>query len=679
MNKALTILFVFNIFLSYSQITVVRSAPYNDPNYLVDNLLLGGGIVASSHTFEGDSSQIGFFNAINTNLGIDSGIVMATGGIENLVPGNINFAAIPNTVTDPDLLNVANSVPGLIGQSFSVSSVNDIAKLEFDFVPTSDTITFRYVFGSQEYFAYENTQYNDVFGFFLSGPGISGPYANGAINLAIVPNSNPPLPITISSVNSVTPINQQYFIDNSGGLDTIADADGMTTVLTATAVVQCGETYHIKLAIADGTDSGLSSYVWLEAGSFKSPILDVTNDLGFDSTFIEIPCNSSVMLTADGGQGASYEWHNETGLVISSDPSVIVGPGKYVVISTSFGCSITSDTIEVVGDVPPNFDLGPDLMIPCNTLHTLNPVVTGGTGIYQYSWNNGSNDTSIFVSEGFYKLVVDDGTGCLAEDSITIREENPPLTMVGGGGDICEDGSVVLIDFTFNGLHFPWELTYSNGTDQFTQSGIYNPVYTITTSQPGSYFPVMVTDVNNCISLLEDTILVNTFDLPDAVVTPEEITIYEGDIISLTVGEYELYEWYNSEDSLLSILSELNVSKAGAYYVFVTDSNNCTDTSENAIIYTVPLTELYVPNSFTPNGDDHNELFEIYALNVQSFSMIITNRWGELIYQTEDIQKFWDGKFEGRLVPQGDYLYFIELLGEDREKFITQGKINVIY
>ena len=63
--------------------------------------------------------------------------------------------------------------------------------------------------------------------------------------------------------------------------------------------------------------------------------------------------------------------------------------------------------------------------------------------------------------------------------------------------------------------------------------------------------------------------------------TPEEITIYEGDIISLNVGEYELYEWYNSEDSLLSILSELNVSKAGTYYVFVTDSNNCTDTSEN--------------------------------------------------------------------------------------------------
>ena len=177
----------------------------------------------------------------------------------------------------------------------------------------------------------------------------------------------------------------------------------------------------------------------------------------------------------------------------------------------------------------------------------------------------------------------------------------------------------------------------------------------------------MVTDVNNCISLLEDTVLVNTFKF-DAVVTPEEITIYEGDIISLTVGEYELYEWYNSEDSLLSILPELNVSKSGTYFVFVTDSNNCTDTSENAIVYTVPLTELYIPNSFTPNGDDHNELFEIYSLNVQSFNMIITNRWGELIYQTDDIQKFWDGKFKRQISTSRRLFVYYRIVGRRQRK-----------
>ena len=679
MKKTFLILFIFSSIFCFSQIEVDRATPNDNPTYLIDNVLLGGGIVASNHSYEGDSAQIGFFNAVNTNLGLDSGIVMATGGIENLVPGNTNFAAITNTVTDPDLLNVANSVPGLIGQSFTVSSVNDIAKLEFDFVPTSDTITFRYVFGSQEYFAYENTQYNDVFGFFLSGPGIAGPYANGAINLAIVPNSNPPLPITISSVNSVTPINQQYFVDNQLGLDTIADADGMTTVLTATAVVQCGETYHIRLAIADGTDSGLSSYVWLEAGSFKSPVLDVTNDLGFDSTFMEIACNSSIILTADGGQGATYEWHNETGMVLSTDSSVIVGPGRYVVSATSSGCAITSDTITIVGDVPPNFDLGLDITIPCNTQHSLTPVVTGGTGTYQYIWNNGSSDPSITVSEGFYKLTIDDGTGCLSEDSITITEESLPVTIVSGGGDICQDGSTVNIDFTFSGNQLPWELNYSDGTSDFIQSNINNPVFTLVTSDEGIYYPTLVTDLNDCISALEDSVFVNTYDLPVAEITPAEITIYEGDVITLQVGEYQFYQWYNSDDSLLSVFSDLNVSDAGTFYVFVTDENDCTDTSKNAIIHTVPLTELYVPNTFSPNGDGHNELFEIYGLNIRTFSMIVTNRWGDLIFQTDDISKFWDGKYEGRLVPQGDYLYSIELLGEDRENFVKQGVVNLIY
>ena len=125
--------------------------------------LLGGGVTATNHVFQGEPCQIGWFDAINTNLGIDSGVVMCTGDIYELDPiiGSA-FPFIPNTVVDPDLLAVANSVPGLIGQSFSVSSVNDIAVLEFDFVPTSDSLEFRYAFGSQEYFGWENSAYNDL-------------------------------------------------------------------------------------------------------------------------------------------------------------------------------------------------------------------------------------------------------------------------------------------------------------------------------------------------------------------------------------------------------------------------------------------------------------------------------------------------------------------------------------
>jgi len=355
--------------ISYAQITIDKTAPYDSPTWLIDNILLGGGVVASNHSYQGDSMQIGFFNSINTNLGLDSGLVMATGDIDLLDPNFTGFGANPpNTVTDPDLLAVANSVPPLIGQTFVVSSINDVAILEFDFIPTSDTVKFRYVFGSQEYFGFENSQYNDVFGFFLSGPGITGPYSsppthpNGSINLAIVPGSNPPLPITISSIHNggvggiFTPMNDQYFVDNSL-LAFINDADGYTTVFTAVSEVQCGQSYHIRLAIADGSDQGLSSYVWLEAGSFSSPTLDIADNMSIDSSYMEIPCNASIILLADGGQGATYQWYDSSNTVIGTDSFITVGPGQYWVAAISVGCAIYSDTLTVFSKPPPTFEL----------------------------------------------------------------------------------------------------------------------------------------------------------------------------------------------------------------------------------------------------------------------------------------------------------------------------------
>ena len=139
MKKIFLLITVLFSTISQSQIVVDNNAPYNSPAFLVDDILLGGGVVASNHTYQGEPAQLGWFNAINTNLGIDSGVVMCTGDIYALDPilGSA-FPLIPNTVTDPDLLAVANSVPGLIGQNFTVTSINDVAVLEFDFIPTSE-------------------------------------------------------------------------------------------------------------------------------------------------------------------------------------------------------------------------------------------------------------------------------------------------------------------------------------------------------------------------------------------------------------------------------------------------------------------------------------------------------------------------------------------------------------
>ena len=686
MYRLFFLLLFLNIHYVNAQIVINNNAPYDSPTWLVDNVLLGGGIVASNHSFEGDSVQIGWFNASQTNLGIDSGIVLATGDIYELDPNAIpTFPFLPNLVTDPDLLGVANSVPPLIGQTFTVSSINDVAKLEFDFVPTSDTITFRYVFGSQEYFAWENTSYNDVFGFFLSGPGISGPYSapaihpNGSINLAIVPGSNPPLPITISSVNSVTPINQQYFIDNTLGLDTIASADGFTTVLTAVAVVECGETYHIRLAIADGSDQALSSYVWLEAGSFTSPELDVSDDFGIDSTYMIIPCNSSITLTASGGSGASYLWNNG-----STDSSITVGPGDYWVSATSVGCSIDSDTLTVIADLPPVFDLGLDYTIQCNTTTLIDPIVTGGSGVYDYLWYNENDslisiDSTIDVAQGEYLLVIDDGTGCLSSDSIIITELAPPLATISGGGMLCDDGfSNSNINFSFSGI-LPWDLTYLHDNDTIIESNISITDFNLITSNPGTYSILTATDPNLCNAISSGLADITTYPLPNPEVNPKEATIYIGESVVLQTDDYAFYQWFNQDDSLISEANFATIIEAGQYYIWVEDTNGCENISDYSIVNSVPKTTIFIPNSFTPNEDEHNELFVVMGENIVSYNLMIFNRWGNSLFETDILDNHWDGTYLGKKVPEGTYFYHLELVGADGVPVSKTGSVNILY
>ena len=676
---------------SYSQISVDLNSPYNSPVYLIDNVLLGGGVTASNHNYQGDSVQIAFFDATNTSLGINTGIVMATGEVSVLDPSfTSTFPILPNTVTDPDLLNVANSVPPLLPSphtnSFTVSSINDVAVLEFDFIPTSDSLSFNYVFGSEEYFAFENSQYNDVFGFFLSGPGISGPYSspsyhpNGSINLAIVPGSNPPLPITISSVNSVTPINSQFFVDNQGGLDTIAYADGYTTVLTANATVQCGETYHIRLAIADGSDSGLSSFVWLQAGSFSSPVLEVVDDLGLDSTVLEIPCNSNVTLTANGGVGATYEWYDQSGNIFSTNNVVTVGNGTYWVTATSFGCPVISDTLTVISQSAPVVELGNDITVDCNSTVLLDPNISGGSGVYNYLWNNNSTSNTLNTGGGFYSVIVtDDQTGCYGEDSINITEDQPPNTVISGGGSICSDGSTVQINFLYDGL-IPWDLQYFNQTDTFLQTNIQTANYSITTSTSGTYQILNVLDYNDCMSNYSGQAIVQVNQMPEAVLSPDSYILYIGDTLLIQLPEdYSYYQWFDQNNDSISNSSVLSIYKAGDYYVYVEDQNGCFDYSNSVTVDEVPRTELYVPNTFTPNADWHNEVFTVYGKNIKEYSLKIFNRWGDLLFESNDIQKHWDGYFKGRKVDENKYLYYIEIIGEDDVLFTKSGIINLIY
>ena len=123
----------------------------------------------------------------------------------------------------------------------------------------------------------------------------------------------------------------------------------------------------------------------------------------------------------------------------------------------------------------------------------------------------------------------------------------------------------------------------------------------------------------------------------------------------------------------------LTVLDSGTYYVFVEDENGCTDISDIATVGSVPLTQLFVPTVFTPNNDEHNETFVIKGNNIKYFYLRIFNRWGELLYESNSINKYWDGTYNKRFVPQGGYYYFIDVVGKDNNSFTKSGTINVMY
>ena len=167
--------------------------------------------------------------------------------------------------------------------------------------------------------------------------------------------------------------------------------------------------------------------------------------------------------------------------------------------------------------------------------------------------------------------------------------------------------------------------------------------------------------------------------MPNPLINPSNYELYPNENIELSVGNYQNYYWYNYNDSLLSENEVLIVDSTINVYVIVEDINNCIGISNNADILFIPRVILHIPNAFTPNGDEHNELFVIKANQIQSFSMIIVNRWGEEMFKSSSLDKHWDGKFNQKPVQQGAYTYIINIIGDDKRAFTKTGIVNVLY
>ncbi|MBL7952590.1 MAG: gliding motility-associated C-terminal domain-containing protein [Flavobacteriales bacterium] len=433
------------------------------PEQLVQDVLLGSGVTVSNVQYNGvlspATAQVGSGSFTNSggNLGLPAGIILSTGLAGDAAGPASDFASTGNgTGSDPDLVAISNG------------AINDRAVLEFDFVPVGDSIKFRYVFGSDEYPEYV-CSFNDAFGFFLSGPGFSGPYSNGAVNIALVPNST--TPVTIDNVNNglnnngdpddptCPPVNPEYYVDNESGT-TIA-YDGFTVVMEAVAQVQCGQTYHIKLAVGDaggpsGLDEILDSGVFLEAGSFTSapfvptltPGPGIVGNVMFESCF---SMGLSFIRLGDASEAATfdvlYTGDFTNGVdIVPALPTVVQFAAGETAVPIVFNAPVDGDVLEslimtvesfsectgeiienvftfVIGEAPPLELEAEEFFVDCGGEVEISAGASGGFGAYVYDWGGGNTDATLVVaplSDTSYPVTVTDNCGLTVSGSVPV-------------------------------------------------------------------------------------------------------------------------------------------------------------------------------------------------------------------------------------------------------------------
>ena len=643
------------------QLILNQSQP---PAALVQNVLLGSGIFASNITFNGypgaafppngtDASRIGRFNGSASNVGFPGGVILAN--------GNIQVAQGPNDLMDGTNgggvlgLNCDIDLIKLSGDPYwqtSACVMKDVAKLEFDFIATHDMVDFRYVFGSEEYETYTCTQYNDLFGFFLSGPGITGPYSNNAMNIAMVPGSL--APVTINSVNSgmvpnnangasaLDPFAECFAMDPDWALNVpyyryngasggqwgaqseppyccdpfYVQYNGLTVPLHASAAVQCGQQYHVKLVVANRNDYEYASAVFIEQGSFTSSDrfdMDVLpgENVEFnatDTTFIESECDSVYLrfhrrggfyldeylqITTSGSATEDVDYasalpdsihfaqFDSTVVVVIAVPVDADGlEDLRVTLVTCDGLKLQHYDYLIDQREPLVVELD-DVQLTCPETVTLTPAVTGGGGDpaeYTYLWNTGATTPSITVdiveSTQFWVTVGDCWATEVIDSAWVYLPDYVPmvLTMTPDTAIPCLGSAEISVGVTEGAGGYTYEWTL-NDQVQGTQ-----PELEVPAANPAVYYVVAVTDA--CGWTVEDSVLVSQAPpVPLTItVTPDTAIACLGTadlIVEATGGGGELsYTWRNG-GGIVGTLPTLNVPAAELEIYQIEVSDQC--------------------------------------------------------------------------------------------------------
>lgn len=353
-------------------------------------------------------------------------------------------------------------------------------------------------------------------------------------------------------------------------------------------------------------------------------------------------CNDTIKLNAYC-DSCNYLWQDgSTNASLSA-----AGSGKYWV-SVSRGNCTASDTVIIARFRELTFNMGHDTFLCEGDSFTLSPKVPGALS---YLWQDSSTKVSYMVNKpGKYYVTISNKCGAVS-DTINVKYYPSPSPRFADDTIVCGLPDFWL-DATSAGAVYQWQDGSGSARYHVTDSGIYS--VTVSNACRSASASVHV-HINNVLTpMVMDTTVCDSITLGKAYNTDDQYSWQDG-----SAGAYFIAD------------------SSGTYFVRI---NGYCGAITDTFKITVEQCEcpLYVPNSFTPNGDGRNETFHPSSCATRKYTMRIFNRWGEQLFESNDINTGWNGSFEGSIVPEGQYVYEISGAAKGRGFFKKAGVFYVL-
>jgi gliding motility-associated-like protein len=378
-------------------------------------------------------------------------------------------------------------------------------------------------------------------------------------------------------------------------------------------------------------------------------------DIGNDTT----KCESDTLLLSATAGFTSYIWSPDTNITSTTGPEVKVFPKAattYKVTGTkNTGCAATASIkIDVYPSSP--IRLGKDT----GFCQGESIILDAGNGFLNYSWNTGAITQQIkVITTGEYIVNAEDNDHCLSTDTLKILSVFPnPLVSLPMDSALCA-GTELLLNAGYGFLNYLWQ--DGSTSEDFHVKAI------------GKYW-VTVTDLNQCKG--SDTMEVKSILSSPINFLSSDTALCEGQPISLSaLSKFPIYLWSTGETA-----REISISHAGRYWLQVTDDNGCT--AKEYIIANSKndcIQGIHFPNAITPNHDGINDIFKAQVFTpLKVFHMIVYNRFGIKVFETNDWHKGWDGKQKGMDVTTEIFVWYATYQFSDGALHSQKGVVTLL-